>query len=224
MALIISRTFDVDIDKDVVRRVLAEHYRPGPGGDGPSWRAFFGHLMDGLWRLVLHRCKSLMIKGSGKLHVMAQFTRRLIDLGELTDGGDQVMIDRETILVPHLRHGRRNDRLGYTFDRCYANPCIPEVHEPGPFPYLPRSPPSVDRSIQEPRRESNVSISSRLGNGLEPKTAASCDHDKDRLVGVLIGTDTSIVTGGEATRRRLNRLAIRSQTQCHGLYELPVAA
>ena len=134
------------------------------------------------------------------------------------------MIDRETILVPHLCHGRRNDRLGLTFDRWYANPCIPEVHQPGPFLYLPRSPPSVDSSFHEPRRESNVSISSRLGNGLEPKTAASYDHGKDRLVGVLIATDASIVTGGEATRRRLNRLAIRSQTQCHGLYELSVAA
>jgi hypothetical protein len=120
---------------------------------------------------------------------VGQFARRLMDLGVLMDDGDQIMIDRETILVPHLCHGRRNDRLGYTFDRCYANPRIPEVHESGPFPYLPRSSPSVDRSIHEPRRESNVSISSRLGNGLEPKTAASYDHGKDRRVGVLIATD-----------------------------------
>ena len=27
----IARTFDIDIDKDVVRRVLAKHYRPGTG-------------------------------------------------------------------------------------------------------------------------------------------------------------------------------------------------
>ncbi len=56
MALIISKTFGVGIDKDVVRRVLAKRYRLGPGGDGPSWRSFFGHLKDSLWSVVLFRC------------------------------------------------------------------------------------------------------------------------------------------------------------------------
>ena len=33
----INKAFGVDIDKDVVRRILAKHYRPGPGsGHGPS--------------------------------------------------------------------------------------------------------------------------------------------------------------------------------------------
>jgi putative transposase len=31
----ISRAFGVEIDKDVVRRVLAKYYRPGGGGGGP---------------------------------------------------------------------------------------------------------------------------------------------------------------------------------------------
>jgi hypothetical protein len=31
----ISHAFGVDIDKDVVRGVLAKHYRPAPGADGP---------------------------------------------------------------------------------------------------------------------------------------------------------------------------------------------
>jgi putative transposase len=33
----IARTFGIDIDKDIVRRVLAKHDRPGAGTDGPSW-------------------------------------------------------------------------------------------------------------------------------------------------------------------------------------------
>ena len=33
----IPHAFGLDIDKDVVRRVLAKHYRPGDSGtDGPS--------------------------------------------------------------------------------------------------------------------------------------------------------------------------------------------
>ena len=34
----ISHAFGLDIDKDVVRRVLARHYRPDDWeGNGPSW-------------------------------------------------------------------------------------------------------------------------------------------------------------------------------------------
>lgn len=37
IALIITHTFGISIDKDVVRRVLAKHYRPDPAsGGGPS--------------------------------------------------------------------------------------------------------------------------------------------------------------------------------------------
>ena len=35
----IALAFAVDIDKDVVRRVLATHYRPAPHSGGPSWLA-----------------------------------------------------------------------------------------------------------------------------------------------------------------------------------------
>jgi hypothetical protein len=32
----------VDIDKDVVRRILGKHYRPESGSGGPSWLTFLG--------------------------------------------------------------------------------------------------------------------------------------------------------------------------------------
>jgi hypothetical protein len=32
----ISLVFDIELDKDVVRRVLAKHYRPATGSNGPS--------------------------------------------------------------------------------------------------------------------------------------------------------------------------------------------
>src|ERR1700687_4262261 len=40
MSRIISLTFGVDIDKNVVYRVLAKHYLPTTGGAGPSWLSF----------------------------------------------------------------------------------------------------------------------------------------------------------------------------------------
>jgi hypothetical protein len=40
----ITHAFGIELDKDVVRRVLANHYRPGDSGtDGPSWLTFIAH-------------------------------------------------------------------------------------------------------------------------------------------------------------------------------------
>jgi hypothetical protein len=44
----IARAFGIDVDKDIVRRVLAKHYRPEAGSDGPSWLSFIGHMKDSL--------------------------------------------------------------------------------------------------------------------------------------------------------------------------------
>jgi hypothetical protein len=49
IARIISLTFGVDIDKNVVYRVLSKHDRPATGGTGPSWLSFIGHTTDSLW-------------------------------------------------------------------------------------------------------------------------------------------------------------------------------
>jgi putative transposase len=38
----ISLVFDLEVDKEVVRRVLVRHFRPGPGSNGPSWLTFLG--------------------------------------------------------------------------------------------------------------------------------------------------------------------------------------
>ena len=43
-----SHTFGLNIDKNLVHRVLANHYRPVPGGRGPSWLSFIGHTTDSL--------------------------------------------------------------------------------------------------------------------------------------------------------------------------------
>ena len=42
----IAHAFGIDINKDIVRRVLGKHYRPEAGTDGPSWLSFIGHVKD----------------------------------------------------------------------------------------------------------------------------------------------------------------------------------
>ena len=76
----IAWTFGIDIDKDVVRRVLAKGYRPEPG-EGPSWLTFIGHMKNSLWSVDLFRCESMMLKTHWVLVVMDQFTRRIIGFG-----------------------------------------------------------------------------------------------------------------------------------------------
>jgi putative transposase len=67
--------------KDVVRRILALHYRPAPDGDGPSWLTFLGHTKDSLWSVDLLRCESVVLRTYWVLVVMDQYTRRIIGFG-----------------------------------------------------------------------------------------------------------------------------------------------
>jgi virulence-associated protein VagC len=76
-----NHTFGVDIDKNVVHRVLSKHYRHGPGGTGPSWLSFIGHTTDSLWSGDLFRCESIVLRSYRVLVVMDQFTRRLVGVG-----------------------------------------------------------------------------------------------------------------------------------------------
>ena len=52
----------IQIDKDVVRRILARHCRPGQDSDGPSWLTFLGHMKDSLWSMDLFRCESATLR------------------------------------------------------------------------------------------------------------------------------------------------------------------
>ena len=81
IAMIVSRTFGVETDKDVVRRVLARNYRPKPGPNGPSWLTFLGHTKDSLWSVDLSRCESILLKSHWVLIVLDQYTRRIIGFG-----------------------------------------------------------------------------------------------------------------------------------------------
>ena len=62
--------FQIPIDKDVVRRILAHHYLPGQDSGGPSWLTFLGHMRDSLWSMDLFRCESAMLRTHWVLVVM----------------------------------------------------------------------------------------------------------------------------------------------------------
>ena len=75
----IALAFGVEIDKDVVRRILAS--RPVPESSGPSWLTLLGHTKDSLWSVDLFRCESATLRTHWVLVVMDQYTRTIIGFG-----------------------------------------------------------------------------------------------------------------------------------------------
>ena len=66
----ISSAFGIEINKDIVRRILIQHYRPLPGGDDPSWLTAIGHATDSLWSVDLFRCESILLRSFWVMVVM----------------------------------------------------------------------------------------------------------------------------------------------------------
>ena len=75
----IALAFGIDINKDVVRRILCIHYRPELDAGGPSWLSFIGHMKDSLWIWIYF--ESVALRTYWVLVVMDQFTRRIVGFG-----------------------------------------------------------------------------------------------------------------------------------------------
>ncbi len=90
----ISSAFGIDINKDIVRRILIQHYRPLPGGEGLSWLTVIGHARDNLWSVDLFRCESILLRSFWVMVVMDVFTRRNIGFGVAAANLDGPLICR----------------------------------------------------------------------------------------------------------------------------------
>jgi len=154
----INKAFGVNFDKDVVRRVLEKHYRPGPDpGDGPSWLTFIGHLKDSLWSIDFFRCESILLSTHWGLVVMDEFTRRIVGFGVHAGDVDGTALCRmfntaiSTEGAPKYLSSD-NDPL-FTYHQWTANRNILDVDEIKSIPYTPRSHPFIERLIGTIRRE-----------------------------------------------------------------------
>jgi len=78
IAIALKPATGLEIDKDVVRRVLSKHYKNYPENTGPSWLTFIGHMKDSLWSVDLFRVESITLKTHWIMVVMDQHTRRII--------------------------------------------------------------------------------------------------------------------------------------------------
>jgi putative transposase len=90
IALHLAKNFGLEINKDVVRRVLAVHYGPERRECGPSWLTVLGHAKDSLWSLDLFRTESTLLQTHWILVVMDQFSRRISGFGVQAVALDEV--------------------------------------------------------------------------------------------------------------------------------------
>ena len=150
----------VDIDRNVVHRVLSKHYRPTTDGTGagPSWLSFIGHTKDSLWSVDLFRCESIVLRSYWVLIVMDQCTRRLVGFGVqcgVLTGATCVGVQRRDPVASKDPASPQHGIMIHYFEahRWPANLRILEIDEIKTVPHVPLSHPYVERLIGTIRRE-----------------------------------------------------------------------
>ncbi len=224
----VSLIFDIKIDKDVVRRVLAKHYWPAPGSGGPSWLTFLGHSKDSLWSVDLFRCESLILKSHWVMVVLDQFSRRIVGFAVHAEVLDGPTVCRMFNSIVGVSTGPQylssdNDPL-FKFHRWKANLRILDVAEVKTVPYVPLSHPFVERLIGTIRREYLDQVPFWGALDLERKLLLFKQYyNHDRVHRGLDGAipDARPANSGKKTARLDNYLW---KSCCRGLYQLPIAA
>jgi putative transposase len=220
--------FDLQVKKDVIRRVLLKHYRPDPGACGPSWLSILGHAKDSLWSIDLFRCESLTLKSHWVLVVMDQYTRRMVGIGVHSgpvDGPSLCRMFNRAISGTRLPKyvSSDNDPL-FKFHRWKANLRILEVTEVKTVPYLPISHPFVERLIGTIRREYLDVVPFWTTRDLENKLLSFREFYNDQRCHYALGGDTPSERAGKMRPDVANLDSYRWQSHCRGIFQLPVAA
>ncbi len=220
----IALAFAVDIDKDVVRRVLATHYRPAPHSGGPSWLTFLGHAKDSLWSIDLFRCESANLRSHWVLVVMDQYTRRIVGFGihaGIVDGRALCRMFNHAIRGQWspTRLSSDHDPL-YRFHQWHANLRVLRVIEVKSVPYVPLSHPFVERLIGTLRRECLDRMLFWSVRDLEKKLSDFQDfYNAHRAHASLEGR-----TPVQARKHVATLHHYQWEAHCRGLYQTPIAA
>jgi len=228
IALIIWKTFGIEIDKNVVRRILVKHYRPESGGSGPSWLTFLGHMKDSLWSVDLFRCESIRLKSHWVLVVMDQFTRRLIGFGVHAGDVDGIAL---CCMFNRVVSGKKqpsylssdHDPL-FEYHRWQANLRILEIEPIKTVPYTPISHPFVERLIGTIRREFLDQTLFWNAVDLERKLEAFRIYYNHNRFPASLNGDTPAQVSGESITSPTDLEHYRWQAHCRGLVQLPMAA
>jgi len=228
IAMQVSDTFGIPIDKDVVRRVLIQYYKNNPEDTGPSWLTFIGHMKDSLWSIDLFCCESILLKTHWVVVIIDQFTRRIVGFsvhqGDVT-GIDLCCMFNTIIFQKSLPKylSSDNDPL-FAFHRWQANLRILDIEEIKSVPYVPISHPFVERLIGTIRRELLDKTLHWNAHDLQNKldlfqcyyNVARCHWGIDGIAPLQKAEEQS------ATVVSINQYQWKKH--CRGLFQLPIAA
>lgn len=225
----LAHAFGIEIDKDIVRRVLAKHYRPGDSGShGPSWLTFIAQTKDSLWSLDLFRCESILLRSHWVMLVMDVFTRRIVGFGVESAGIDGVsvcrMFSRASAAQSLPEHVSTDHDPLFRFHRWLANLRVLEIDEIKSVPYTPVSHPFVERLIGTIRREHLDRVFFWNAVDLARKLGEFRDYyNVHRVHRSLDGTTPAQRAGAPSPAPALlDRHAWRQH--CGGLFQTPIAA
>ena len=224
----IAHAFGIEIDKDVVRRVLAKHFRPEPGADGPSWLTLIAHAKDSVWSVDLFRVESILLRSHWVMLVMDVFTRRIIGFGIAPACIDGVSVCRmfncATAGQPKPKYLSTDHDPLFRFHRWLANLRVLEVEEIKSVPYAPVSHPFVERLIGTIRREYLDRVFFWNAVDLARKLNEYKDYYNAYRVHRSLGGTTPAQCAGasSAAPASLDRHAWRQH--CRGLFQTPIAA
>jgi len=224
----IAHTFGLDVEKDVVRRVLAKYYDLKPGDGGPSWLTFLGHMKDSLWSVGLFRCESMLLRTHWVMAVMDQFTRRIIGFAVHAGNVDAIALCRmfngaiSRMGLPRCL-STDNDPL-FEYHRWQANLRVLGVAEIKTVAYVPLSHPFVERLIGTARREFLDHTLFWNARDLERKLGEFREYYNQHRVHASLERGTPAQASGEVVPRRADPRRFRWQGHCRGLFDLPMAA
>jgi putative transposase len=227
IARIISLTFGVDIDKNVVHRVLSKHYRHAPGGAGPSWLSFIGHTKDSLWSVDLFRCESIVLRSYWVLVVMDQFTRRLVGVGVHRGAVNGAGLSRMFNAAIHgqgtPQHLSTDHDPLFEAHRWTANLRILEIDEIKTVPHVPLSHPFVERLIGTIRREFLDHVLFWNARDLARKRADFQAYYNGARSHASFEGHTPLTFAGGHTVARAELNSVRWGSHCRDLVQLPIA-
>ncbi len=229
IALLVSNRFGININKDVVRRILALHYKPDPSNhSGPSWLSLIGNTKNSLWSIDLFRCESITFKSHWVLVVMDQWSRRIIGFGVQLGPVNGPALCRmfnqaiSTNCTPKYI-STDHDPL-FKFHQWKAKLRILDVDEIKTIPFTPISHPFIERLIGTIRREFLDRIFFWNSLDLERKLNQFKDYYNQYRVHSALDGKTPSERRDEFHDEPVNLDRYNWQSHCDGLFNTPIAA
>jgi transposase InsO family protein len=224
----ISHAFGLQVDKDVVRRILANHPVPKSGGGGPSWLSAIAEARDSLWSVDLFRCESILLKSFWVMVVMDVFSRRIVGFGVEPAHIDGISVCR---MFNQARCGQPlpkrlssdHDPL-FRFHRWRANLRILDIEEVKPIPFVPRSHPFVERLIGTVRREYLDQTFFWNSVDLHRKLNRFATYYNQRRDHAGLSGRTPVERCGKTAGQPANLDHFAWRSDCSGLFHTPIAA